>query len=101
MLAGTNVPYSLIFKADGSLSSKHEGFLEGDEAKLRERGINTPIVVRFPSMIVQSMKRLHDAFIKAANEANFAGTSFISLTGVFWYRYSYWLPAWPGVHQAE
>ncbi|NJO54758.1 MAG: arginine decarboxylase, partial [Bacteroidales bacterium] len=61
----------------GHLAFRAPGLPEVDLHKLalvlRERGINTPIVVRFPSMIVQSMKRLHDAFIKAANEANFAG----------------------------
>jgi peroxiredoxin len=31
---GTEVPYTLVFNADGTLHSKHEGYLEGDEAKL-------------------------------------------------------------------
>jgi thiol-disulfide isomerase/thioredoxin len=35
-LNGTNVPYTLIFNADGSLHSKHDGYLEGDEAKLEK-----------------------------------------------------------------
>ncbi len=30
-LAGTNVPFTLIFAADGSLHSRHESYLEGDE----------------------------------------------------------------------
>jgi cytochrome c biogenesis protein CcmG, thiol:disulfide interchange protein DsbE len=33
-LNGTQVPYTLIFRADGSLAKKHDGYLEGDEAKL-------------------------------------------------------------------
>jgi peroxiredoxin len=33
-LNGTEVPYTLIFNADGSLHSKHEGYLEGDESKM-------------------------------------------------------------------
>lgn len=33
-LNGTDVPFTLIFKADGTLYSKHDGYLEGDEAKL-------------------------------------------------------------------
>lgn len=35
-LNGTNPPYTLIFAADGSLHSKHEGYLDGDELKLEE-----------------------------------------------------------------
>lgn len=33
---GTDVPYTLVFKADGTLHAKHNGFLEGDEEKLVE-----------------------------------------------------------------
>ncbi|MFO7566831.1 MAG: biosynthetic arginine decarboxylase [Enhygromyxa sp.] len=40
---------------------------------LRERGVHTPVVVRFPSMIVASMQRLHDAFATAAKELEFEG----------------------------
>ncbi len=43
-LGGTNVPYALMFNADGTLHSKHDGFLEGDEAKIEEElnGMNAP-----------------------------------------------------------
>lgn len=43
-LNGINVPYTLIFNADGSLHSKHDGYLEGDAAKLEEElaGLITP-----------------------------------------------------------
>lgn len=40
---------------------------------LRERGVHTPVVVRFPSMIVASMQRLHDAFATAARDLTFGG----------------------------
>lgn len=33
---GANVPYTLVFNADGTLHSKHDGYLEGDAAKLEE-----------------------------------------------------------------
>lgn len=33
-LNGDNVPYTLIFNADGSLHSKHNGYFEGDAEKL-------------------------------------------------------------------
>lgn len=33
-LNGDNVPYTLIFNADGSLHSKHNGYFEGDADKL-------------------------------------------------------------------
>ncbi|MBS1910767.1 MAG: TlpA family protein disulfide reductase [Bacteroidetes bacterium] len=33
---GTNVPYTLVFNADGSLHSKHDGYFEGDATKLEE-----------------------------------------------------------------
>lgn len=47
MLNGTNVPYTVIFNADGTLHSKHDGYLEGDEVKLEEELVgmiptNTP-----------------------------------------------------------
>lgn len=35
-LNGTDVPYTLIYKADGTLHSKHDGYLAGDEVKLEE-----------------------------------------------------------------
>lgn len=35
-LGGTNVPYALMFNPDGTLHSKHDGFLPGDEAKIEE-----------------------------------------------------------------
>jgi len=35
-LNGTNPPYTLVFAADGTLHSKHEGYLDGDELKLEE-----------------------------------------------------------------
>jgi thiol-disulfide isomerase/thioredoxin len=36
MLNGTDVPFALLFASDGTLSTKHEGFLEGDEETLEE-----------------------------------------------------------------
>ncbi len=33
---GTQVPYTLVFGADGKLASKHDGYLAGDEAKLEK-----------------------------------------------------------------
>ena len=54
----------------GHLAFRAPGLPEVDLHKLalilRERGMHTPIVVRFPSMIVQSMGRLHDAFLRAS-----------------------------------
>jgi peroxiredoxin len=35
-LNGSNVPYTLIFNADGSIHSKHDGYFEGDAAKLEQ-----------------------------------------------------------------
>jgi cytochrome c biogenesis protein CcmG/thiol:disulfide interchange protein DsbE len=35
-LNGSNVPYTLIFNADGTLHSKHDGYLEGDAVKLEQ-----------------------------------------------------------------
>ena len=35
-LNGTNVPYTLVYAADGSLYTKHDGYLEGDQEKLVE-----------------------------------------------------------------
>jgi cytochrome c biogenesis protein CcmG, thiol:disulfide interchange protein DsbE len=35
-LNGTDVPYTLVFKADGTLHSKHDGYLAGDEVKLEK-----------------------------------------------------------------
>jgi thiol-disulfide isomerase/thioredoxin len=34
MLNGTDVPFTLLFNADGTFHSRHEGYLEGDEAKM-------------------------------------------------------------------
>lgn len=33
-LNGTDVPYTLVYKADGTLHTKHDGFLAGDEVKM-------------------------------------------------------------------
>ena len=33
---GTDVPYTLVYAADGKLNSKHDGYLEGDEVKLEK-----------------------------------------------------------------
>ncbi len=33
---GNNVPYTLIFNADGTLHSKHDGYLEGDAEKMEQ-----------------------------------------------------------------
>jgi arginine decarboxylase len=67
----------LAVNTAGHLAFRAPGLPEVDLHKLvlvlRERGIHTPVVVRFPSMIVQSMKRLHDAFLRAASELGFAG----------------------------
>jgi cytochrome c biogenesis protein CcmG, thiol:disulfide interchange protein DsbE len=35
-LNGTDVPYTLVYKADGTLHSKHDGFLAGDEARMEQ-----------------------------------------------------------------
>lgn len=35
-LNGVNVPYTLVFKADGTLHAKHDGYLEGDAEKLEK-----------------------------------------------------------------
>jgi thiol-disulfide isomerase/thioredoxin len=35
-LNGTDVPYTLVYKADGTLHSKHDGFLAGDEVKMEK-----------------------------------------------------------------
>ncbi len=35
-LNGTNVPYTLVFNADGTLYAKHNGYLEGDAVKLEK-----------------------------------------------------------------
>ncbi|KIG15607.1 Biosynthetic arginine decarboxylase [Enhygromyxa salina] len=67
----------LSVNSEGHLVFRAPGLPEVDLHKLvlllRERGIHTPVVVRFPSMIVESMQRLHDAFIHAAAEAEFTG----------------------------
>ncbi len=34
LLGGTNVPFALMFNPDGTLHSKHDGFLPGDEVKI-------------------------------------------------------------------
>jgi arginine decarboxylase len=67
----------LSVNSEGHLEFRAPGLPEVDLHKLvlllRERGIHTPVVVRFPSMIVESMQRLHDAFLRAAAEAEFGG----------------------------
>ncbi|MDB5035902.1 MAG: Thiol-disulfide isomerase-like protein [Chlorobi bacterium] len=35
-LNGSNVPYTLVFNADGTLHSRHDGYLEGDQTKLEK-----------------------------------------------------------------
>jgi thiol-disulfide isomerase/thioredoxin len=35
-LNGTDVPYTLVYNADGTLHSKHDGYLAGDEAKMEK-----------------------------------------------------------------
>lgn len=35
-LNGTDVPYTLVYKADGTLNSKHDGFLAGDEVRMEK-----------------------------------------------------------------
>ncbi|NVB36995.1 biosynthetic arginine decarboxylase [Pseudenhygromyxa sp. WMMC2535] len=63
--------------AEGRLTFRASGLPEVDLQKialvLRERGIHSPFIVRFPSMIVASMKRLHDAFVAATQEYDFEG----------------------------
>jgi arginine decarboxylase len=67
----------LTVNGAGHLGYRAPGLPEVDlhllALKLRERGIHTPVVVRFPSMIVHSMQRLHQAFLHAAKEAEFEG----------------------------
>lgn len=67
----------LAVNSEGHLGFRAPGLPEVDLHKLvlllRDRGINTPVVVRFPSMIVEAMQRLHDAFLAAAAEAGFGG----------------------------
>ena len=62
---------------EGHLDFKAPGLPDVDLHKLvlllKERGIHTPVVVRFPSMIVASMQRLHDAFEAAGRDAGFTG----------------------------
>ena len=36
LVGGANVPFALMFNADGTLHSKHDGFLPGDEGKIEE-----------------------------------------------------------------
>jgi cytochrome c biogenesis protein CcmG, thiol:disulfide interchange protein DsbE len=35
-LNGTDVPYTLVYAADGTLHSKHDGYLAGDEVKMEQ-----------------------------------------------------------------
>ncbi|HVK39874.1 MAG TPA: TlpA disulfide reductase family protein [Candidatus Kapabacteria bacterium] len=35
-LNGTDVPYTLVYNADGTLHSKHDGFLAGDEVRMEK-----------------------------------------------------------------
>lgn len=46
---------------------------------LEKRGIRTPFVVRFPTMIVGQMRRLHQAFAKAIRDNKYGG----AYVGVF------------------
>lgn len=67
----------IAVNGEGHLEFRAPGLPEVDLQKLvlllRERGVHTPVVVRFPSMIVASMQRLHDAFVGAIKELEFGG----------------------------
>lgn len=67
----------IAVNSEGHLDFRAPGLPDIDLHKLvlqlRERGVHTPVVVRFPSMIVASMQRLHDAFVNAARELDFGG----------------------------
>lgn len=39
-LNGTEVPYTLVFDAEGNLKFKHDGYLEGDEEHLMEEAMS-------------------------------------------------------------
>lgn len=68
----------IAVNGEGRLTFKAPNLPEVDLQKLalllREKGVHSPFVVRFPSMIVASMARLHDAFVKAAADHNFGGS---------------------------
>ena len=59
----------LVFRAPGLPSVD----LQRLALLLRERGVHTPVVVRFPTMIEAAMQRLHGAFEAAAREHEFDG----------------------------
>ena len=67
----------LAVSADGHLLFRAPGLPEVDLHKvalvLRARGIHTPVVVRFPTMIEAAMRRLHDAFLASAAAHEFEG----------------------------
>ena len=67
----------IAVNGEGHIEFRAPGLPDVDLHKLvlmlRERGVHTPLVVRFPSMIVASMQRLHDAFDAAAKELEFGG----------------------------
>jgi arginine decarboxylase len=67
----------IAVNGEGHIEFRAPGLPDVDLHKLvlmlRERGVHTPLVVRFPSMIVASMQRLHDAFVAAAKELEFGG----------------------------
>ncbi|MCA9715093.1 MAG: biosynthetic arginine decarboxylase [Myxococcales bacterium] len=59
----------VLFKAPGYPAVDLQRLVEA----LSTRGINTPFVVRFPSMIVQQIERLRRAFDSACEENAYAG----------------------------
>jgi arginine decarboxylase len=67
----------LAVSADGHLRFRAPGLPEVDLHKvamvLRARGIHTPVVVRFPTMIETAMRRLHEAFLASAAAHEFEG----------------------------
>lgn len=67
----------LVVNGDGHLVFRAPSLPDVDLHKvamiLRARGIHTPVVVRFPTMIEAAMKRLHDAFVTAAGAHEFNG----------------------------
>jgi arginine decarboxylase-like protein len=50
---------------------------------LRERGLITPLVLRFPEILAHRMGRLHDAFAAAIEAAGYRGRY---LAGPWWRR---------------
>lgn len=67
---GVNAEGRLTFKAPGL----PEVDLQAVALALHERGVAAPFVIRFPSMIVAAMQRLHAAFESAAEAHEFAGS---------------------------